>query len=47
MMHSIEILVEHCRGSMLLSSQGPKRLPEDWELMAQFNLNLQLEVVHK
>ena len=47
MMHSIEILVEHCRGSMLLSSQGPKRLPEDCELMAQFNLNLQLEVVHK
>ena len=47
MMNRIEILVEHCRGLIFLSTQGQERLAEDWELMQQFHLILELEVVHE
>ena len=33
MMRRIEILVEHCRGSIFQSTQGQERLAEDWEQM--------------
>ena len=42
----IEILVEHFRGLIFSLSQGQEHLAEDWELMSQFYLILQLEVVH-
>ena len=47
MMRSIEVLVEHFCGSIFPSTQGQERLAKDWELMPQFNLVLELEVVYK
>ena len=40
MMRRIEILVEHCRGSIFPLTQGQERLAEDWELMPRFYLVL-------
>ena len=47
MIRRIEILVEHCSGSIFPSTQGEERSAEDWEKMPRFYLILWLEVVHE